>query len=652
MPKFEEGGQKALYDDLQRSRCGSTFDSVDKNHKPIGNGDSEKSQPVPSAEERARDVFEAFVAGQLVAAATEPDAENEQTAWHECLARHPDLAEELTKLYRGNLVLEDFLASLRPSRVLRKLDEQGGAVNDGALVKDQVVWRKLIAAGLVLCVICLIVYTRFDKSGEFSRRTRLAASHQISKALSERSEMLSSVAKYGTAVLVSELRQELTNARAEPRDRTQTLEEFEQRLLDDLEVNLRRVRGRLSIDKLEQVDLDTDEPSSLVLRDPPVLMVLADALAKVDELELVEFGDSPLLAELSRATRDRTIVRLVVIDVDGDWKLVTGADVFVQQFDFGLDRFDPPIYAGTTPNSLHLTPGEWRITVQDTSDAERPRFSQVRAMVPPMADDREQVMFLRSVPKKPRGMVYFPPCEFIYGSADESFVGTDGEPYTKPASKQELHGFWFAQCEVTIGQYQEFYEDLLRHVDWFPEGIPVLEPFATSWPLDCVRNAISWRDAQLYANWAGMRLPTDREWERVARGDINENRKYPWGNDFAAGQLPAGDVEIKDPNLVAVDTRLPSSAYFLGQEICGLSTHGSEWVEDLFFSFDEHGNPFFGEPSSAFFRVVRGASSWFTGEQRCRTDFRYKILEHRRRISTSIRCARSEFPNFVVPSSE
>ncbi len=65
---------------------------------------------------------------------------------------------------------------------------------------------------------------------------------------------------------------------------------------------------------------------------------------------------------------------------------------------------------------------------------------------------------------------------------------------------------------------------------------------------------ITWEEADAYARWLDMRLPTDLEWERAVRG--TDGRLYPWGDKFEPGRANLARQAPKGPATPA--TMLPA----------------------------------------------------------------------------------------------
>ena len=147
-------------------------------------------------------------------------------------------------------------------------------------------------------------------------------------------------------------------------------------------------------------------------------------------------------------------------------------------------------------------------------------------------------------------------------------------------------------------------------------------------------NCIDWFQAMEFASWVGARLPTEAEWEYVARGEGGDVM-YPWGNDFDATMC--NTREEGPGHLAPVDYYSEGASPYGVMDMAG---NASEWCSDWHKKgYVENLLPNPTGPQTGKHRVTRG-SSWRYSANMARCAARYWCPPDMRRNNTGIRLVR------------
>ena len=114
-------------------------------------------------------------------------------------------------------------------------------------------------------------------------------------------------------------------------------------------------------------------------------------------------------------------------------------------------------------------------------------------------------------------LVWVPPGMFMMGNSLQETQ--------RPAHEVRItRGYFLGKYEVTWRQSDAFCKQTGRPVR--SRILTGARPFVAE---DDHPAWLSWPNALAYCEHAGLRLPTEAEWEYGARGD--DGRVYPWGNE-------------------------------------------------------------------------------------------------------------------------
>jgi formylglycine-generating enzyme required for sulfatase activity len=243
-------------------------------------------------------------------------------------------------------------------------------------------------------------------------------------------------------------------------------------------------------------------------------------------------------------------------------------------------------------------------------------------------------------------MVALPGGTFSMGTADQWTYPDDGEG---PVHEVTLSPFWIDATAVTNRQFAQFvaatgFRTDAEHYGWafvfgglLPDDFePTRGVAAAPWwrqvygadwvhpegPQSTVDDRgdhpvvqISWRDATAYCAWAGVRLPTEAEWEYAARGGL-DGAVFPWGNDREPGgehrmnvwqgTFPT-DNSLDDGFLgtAPVDTYAPN-AFGLHNMTGNVWEWCADWYDPGYYARSSPHDP--NGPEQGQARVMRGGS--------------------------------------------
>ncbi len=159
-----------------------------------------------------------------------------------------------------------------------------------------------------------------------------------------------------------------------------------------------------------------------------------------------------------------------------------------------------------------------------------------------------------------------PPSGMACVPGGNAVVGSAATPLEGPQHTVEISTFYVDKHEVTNAEYEA-----CEKAKVCPPRAPAPEAALAGAKQPAV--PLQWSMAHAYCVWAGKRMLTEAEWEKVARGG-EEAREYPWGKD--APSCDRGQFQGCAPNKSKDVGAFAAGAY----GVFDMAGNGIEWVQD------------------------------------------------------------------------
>ena len=226
-------------------------------------------------------------------------------------------------------------------------------------------------------------------------------------------------------------------------------------------------------------------------------------------------------------------------------------------------------------------------------------------------------------------LAYVPGGEFEMG---------DGKDSNCPKHRVEVDGYWIGLSCVTNGQYGRFVaETKHRAPDKADYGTPVWQNGrCPEEKLDHPVGCVSWEDAVAYGKWAGLRLPTEAEWEKAARGV--KGLIYPWGNEWDEKRCRNANNRGSEETTVVWGYPGGVSGYGAAQQSGNVWEWCADWYDEGYYGKGEVKNP--SGPGTGSDRVYRGGSWGSDGASNFRGATRFRFVPSYRGGIQGFRLAR------------